>query len=658
MGVIISVIGADQESDEYRAAVKLKKIMDEGLPNNVIGEVTLFTNATLIGHEVKDIDLFMIGKLQNYKPVVEFFDAEGEFLKERVDISSFCTTIEVKSHDINGIFRNGTDFYVKYGLKNHCVTEQSNKQKMSAMNFFNQSITTSPYITNLIWFVGATKKEVQNLLDVGDGKVMPSNILGNEFEFREMMQLLVWQKKPYKTKFGYRFDSNYGNSTIETITGALQLFYRVKEGMGDLTRKRIEQITMHNLGDKNILNSENTVSIYRGRAGTGKTVGLIQTAIRLADENQSRVLILTYNKALVGDIRRLFALADLPDMFEESCVQIATIQSYFFNLLNLGLFDGKLDGEKFLNQYDNLMKEFLALIKDDKCGREYLNEIKQNNYSLDWEYLLIDEAQDCTNIEKDLILSIFDKGHVLVADGGQQFVRNIDACNWSLIRERKNIKLKYCLRQKSNIINFLNVFIGKYGGFENKILSCDKIVGGKVIIITGDYLKSGIHQSEADNLKMAGNANYDMLYLVPSKMVEHINEEFRFRDITLFEKNGIFVWDGTNEKNRNSYSTDLEKIRLYQYESSRGLEGWTIVCLDFDEFLNIKERQYNPEIDKDALLLESAEEKKQKYLLNWALIPLTRAIDTLVIVLKDKDSKIGKVLREVASTCEDYVTWM
>lgn len=657
MSVIISVVGANHETDEYKAAIMLKNIINESLPNEVIGEIVLFSSATFMGQEVKDIDLLMLGMLRNYSPKLEFNDSEGKYIKEKVEINSFCTTIEIKSHDISGIFRKGTDFYVKYGLKNHCVTEQSNKQKISAMNFFNRTISNSPYITNVIWFVGASKEEIRNLLLVDD-KIMLSNILGHEFDYKEMMQLLVWQKLPYKSKQGYKFDSNYGNCTVETLKETLQLFSKVKEGMGELTRRRIEQISVRNLNDKNLLNDDNVISIYRGRAGTGKTIGLIQTAIRLVDENQSRVLILTYNKALVADIRRLFALAELPDMFKESCIQISTMQSYFYTLISIAIYDGKLDGEKFLNGYETLLKELLELIKDEKDSSEFLEEIKQDNYLLNWDYALIDEAQDWTDLERDLILTLFAKGHVLVADGGQQFVRNVNTCDWTMIRERKNIKLKYCLRQKNNIISFLNKFQESYGGHGNKILPYNKMIGGKVVIVTGDYLKSGVHEEELKNLKKAGNANYDMLYLVTPDMVEHMDEESKFKYIDEFEQKGIFIWDGTNEKIRKGYSTDLDEVRLLQYESSRGLEGWTVVCLDFDEFISIKERQYNPDMDRNILLLESTGEKKLKYLLNWALIPLTRAIDTLVIGLKDENSQIGRILKEIAIDCEDYVIWM
>ena len=219
--------------------------------------------------------------------------------------------------------------------------------------------------------------------------------------------------------------------------------------MGELTRRRIEQISNSSFDNNSLVDAKGKVSIYRGRAGTGKTVGLIQTAIKLVDENQARVLILTFNKALVSDMRRLFALAELPDMFEASCLHVNTMHSYFLRLANFVLYDGKMKGEKFLDNYNKVLQELLAFMQDDE-SREYVRELCQSNYQLDWDYILIDEAQDWTNLERDIVLKLFDKGKIIVADGGQQFVRSIDVCDWSVIRERNNIKLKYCLRQKEN----------------------------------------------------------------------------------------------------------------------------------------------------------------------------------------------------------------
>lgn len=146
MSVNIMVCGADQSSDEYVSACKLKQIIQDSLPCSAIGEIVLFASATLMGQAVKDVDILMIGEVQNYYVNAEFYTEAGGLVKDRVAISSFCTTIEIKRHDVSGIFVNGTDFYVKYGERSHCVTNQSNKQKIAAMRFFERTLMVSPYI--------------------------------------------------------------------------------------------------------------------------------------------------------------------------------------------------------------------------------------------------------------------------------------------------------------------------------------------------------------------------------------------------------------------------------------------------------------------------------------------------------------------------------
>jgi hypothetical protein len=41
----------------------------------------------------------------------------------------------------------------------------------------------------------------------------------------------------------------------------------------------------------------------------------------------------------------------------------------------------------------------------------------------------------------------------------------------------------------------------------------------------------------------------------------------------------------------------------------------------------------------------------------WLMIPLTRAIDTLVVQVGGRDSPLKAVLREVADVCQDFVEW-
>ena len=654
MNVDVMVCGADQTTDEYIAALKLKRIILDSLPGDAIGEIVLFASATLMGQAVKDIDILMIGEVKNYSVDAEFRTEANGCVKEKVVISSFCTTIEVKGHDISGILVNGTDFYVKYGAKTHCVTDQSNKQKIAAKNFFERTLMDSPFVTNVIWFTQTTPGDIKKLL-ANNGRTMPSNVLGRDFDFKELVQLLIWQKPPHKKWGTYIFDSNHNSNSLQTIKNAMSLFSKTKAHMGEMTRRRIEQLTNKAFQADALIDAQGKVSIYRGRAGTGKTVGLLQTAIHLVDEKQARVLMLTYNKALVSDIRRLLALAELPDMFEEKCLHINTMHSYFFQLTNTVLYNGRMRGNKFLEKYDSILKELLSFMNDNDAV-EMVKEICASDSILDWDYVLIDEAQDWSNLERDIILKLFDKGKIIVADGGQQFVRRINACDWSVIRDRNNIKLKYCLRQKENLVAFVNAYSQKLDILGSKILTKNNAPGGKVIITTDDKIFS-VHHQEMQRLSDAGNIAYDMLYLVPHELVKRNYGDSSFALKTKFEENGIFIWDGTSSDNRENYSIDAEEMRLLQYDSARGLEGWTVVCMDFDVFLKEKSAEYQ-DGSVDALMLESQEERKQKYLYNWAMIPLTRAIDTIIITIKDQTSGTARLLKRISEEHPDFVSWL
>ena len=134
MAVLVKVIGEDDGSDEFSAANMLKQIIERSIPQTTMGEIVLFPSATLYGQAVKDVDIFMIGELKNYSAKVRF-NHDGSFQEETVYLESFCTTIEVKSHGISSIRREGTNLQVYYSNTGwHNATKQSNDQKNSAMN--------------------------------------------------------------------------------------------------------------------------------------------------------------------------------------------------------------------------------------------------------------------------------------------------------------------------------------------------------------------------------------------------------------------------------------------------------------------------------------------------------------------------------------------
>ena len=652
MSVIIRIMGDDDQSDEYRAAKRMKDIIEETIPRNAMGEIVLFPSATLFGQVVKDIDVMMVGNLKNCKTNV-IFNSNAELQEDNVYIQSFCTTIEVKSHSINSIIRQGTDFKVKYQNGWHNVTKQSNDQKISAMRYFNNSLGSSPFITNLIWFIEVTNDELNTLLTFQHNK-MTSNVLPGFFSFKDIAQLLVYQREPRKRGNDYYFDSGFSGGDVESYSRPLLFFKKAKEGMGSLTRKKIEQITSRELVEDGLVLENDKLTIFRGKAGAGKTIDLIRVAINLVDKFEKRVQILTYNRALVSDIRRLFALAELPDFFQENCVAVNTVQSYFYTLIKECIYEGNLEGEYFLTHYEELLDEIILCIQSDEEWENIINDICLANARLNWEVIMIDEAQDLSEKERDLICLLFEKESIYIADGGQQFVRRIVPCDWSLIKNRQNVKLKYCLRQKNNLIKYVNQFSKQIYEFNNPILPSKQMLGGKVLIIKNSVKLYEIIKREMKELKKMGNIPYDMLFTVPYTMVDH-REGKKFTLKNEFEIHGIPLWDGTNDDQRLEYSVLGDEARVIQYESARGLEGWTVCCLNYDEYLSLKEDEYNPQEGGDVLLLESQEEKRQKFILNWALIPLTRAIDTLIICLKDENSYYSKTILNVAEQLSDYV---
>lgn len=653
MGVSVRVIGNDNHSDEYAFAKKLESLFLHSLPSTVTGEIILHANATMMGQTVKDIDLLMIGQLNGYKPLLSFINGAGEETKAPVLIKSFCTAIEIKSHDYTGIQREGTEFLVRYGSEWHSVTNQSNQQKYAVMNYIRQIVNNSPYITNLIWFIGLTNQDLGNLLRV-NGSCIRANVMSADVTLEQIMQLLVWQQTPYFNNGLYHFNSYFNQVQPNEIERIFHLFEKAKNEMGELSRKRIELITSDSIDNKIELVQTDRMVICRGRAGTGKTIGLIRLAIKLVGDEDARVLMLTYNRALVSDIKRQFALSELPDMFQPSCVEIMTLQSFFLRLVSVSLYNGNLQGDLFLADYDNYLLQLKSFLQDNSDTKELLLEELRKDAFLKWDYCFVDEAQDWTNLERDILFELFKKNQIVVADGGNQFVRSYEGCDWGITKrnERETIKLKKCLRQKDNLVSFNNHLLAAYDFETQRISSSGKLPGGRIIVCLEKQLPLQLIKCELEKTKLSGNIPYDLIIFVPANYSQ--NGSFIYKQA--FEEEGIKIWDGTNSYVRREAPLVGDSIRVLHYESGRGLEAWTSICFDFDVFISGKMDEYSAVDSLDAFLLESEEDKRKKYLMNWALLPLTRSIDTVVVTLKNSDSDISRTILSIANRHPDYIT--
>lgn len=217
-------------------------------------------------------------------------------------------------------------------------------------------------------------------------------------------------------------------------------------------------------------------------------------------------------------------------------------------------------------------------------------------------------------------------------------------------------------------MSFVNQY-AKTVGLNWSIDAKNELIGGKIIISTKDYDKA-LHSRVLQECRSYENTAFEVLFLVPPNLVsrknmvdkreeESIKKSFLLKDE--FQRQNIGIIDETDIVARSNYIIDNNQSRLLQYESCRGLEGWFVVCLHFDDFIKYKLEAYEEEeqnSDNLELALESFEEKRDRAVYLWSLIPLTRAIDTLVITIKNKNSKTAQALRYIYELNPDFIEWI
>ena len=96
---------------------------------------------------------------------------------------------------------------------------------------------------------------------------------------------------------------------------------------------------------------------------------------------------------------------------------------------------------------------------------------------------------------------------------------------------------------------------------------------------------------------------------------------------------------------------------MYQYDSCRGLEGWVVVCMQFDEFMKYKKDYFKANYKPNPNIIASEDEQLNDFLWMWTMLPFTRAIDTLVITLENPETETGKMLKKIADANPDIVSW-
>ena len=181
--------------------------------------------------------------------------------------------------------------------------------------------------------------------------------------------------------------------------------------------------------------------------------------------------------------------------------------------------------------------------------------MKTRHQQVGWDYILIDEAQDWSELEKSVIFKIFGKERVIIADGVDQLIRSQNKCKGTRALkpnfDLKKTNEKKGLRQKVNLVDFVNELTDKLNinwNLEPK----KELIGGKVIISTKEYDQS-LHKRQFELCVKNGHSAYEMMYLVSPSLVEkhESTDEFgaprkdkRFLHLEKYKSLGINIWDG------------------------------------------------------------------------------------------------------------------
>jgi len=650
---MLTIHGTKDNTPEHRAALWLGQIAcdyDREIENSKQVVLEIFPSVQCFGQKTQDIDLLVF--FADYRPTKETFTT-----KDGRTVHSFCATIEIKGHSPEDVIFDGAQCSVLYNGERHDVTAQSEKQKHSVKKYIEKNPQTpkAPWIINMILFTRVHSAG----LPKGD-----SNILGMDAAWQDVIETAAMLAGSDADGIVKTFSSRFWLEKVKSI-------FSKRIQASKIDRKRLEAITKNVLDRTKQQYAEKLgkqLLIYRGRGGTGKTVRLIRTAYQAYDELGLRVLLLTYNKALVADLRRLLVLAGVRDVVGDGSIAIKTIHSFMYQWL-LALDIIEKNESNFLGQYEEKKREALELLRGGAISSADLEAARAGvSRDLTWDLVLIDESQDWPATERDLIYHLYGREKVIIADGVDQFVRGVTRIDWRegmSKSESQIINLTKSLRLKSSLCQTVSHFAEEIE-FDNWNLEpLPEAQGGKVVVIVGNALSEEFHRRLAATARSDGNRPIDMLMCVPPTWVEKVkaedeSQENRKESIVAreFKSWGYEVWDAVDPVLRDEFPTSLDQFRIVQYESCRGLEGWVVVCFGLDEFFDYKRSNADISESAKADIFYEEEAAAFDYAKRWLMIPLTRAIDTLVIHINSESSYIGGVLSELHRKYPHDVEWI
>lgn len=386
-----------------------------------------------------------------------------------------------------------------------------------------------------------------------------------------------------------------------------------------------------------------------------KEAFLQKRQIILANELGNELFLADYNKVL----ETLFNMLDNPlEFYEKHDIKNRR------ELLNLMSKTDKMSDEDQKKEYEYV---------------EFSNDLKNAVMHAKWsKSILIDEAQDCNNYEKLILMKLYGAENIIITSGGKdQLIRTSLETNWKVALNKPVPHNIISLggrsyRQKANIVKFVNA-IADYYKFASPINSANESKGlGRVIIDARNSIR-GFSNEILEELRNAGKvlgcSDYEnCMVLLPttgysskSKGKAIVIDELDNVDIIDkstnrkldIESQNLKIWNGIVERKGDLSVPSSNQTRFLYYESCRGLEAWNVFCVDLDSFF------YNMRSSKDAELyartnqglFSNEEYLKSEFALHWVYMAITRPIDTLYIKLGNPSNEFSQKILEIGREC-------
>lgn len=307
-------------------------------------------------------------------------------------------------------------------------------------------------------------------------------------------------------------------------------------------------------------------------------------------------------------------------------------------------------------------------------------QVQKLKQSANWSTIFIDESQDCEQYEKEILFELRGPENIVVATGGQkQLIRTSGVRLWHLSNGKKiphNTTNLYgnSYRQKENIIEFVNAIADEYKiNLKLKSHHSGKGVGKIILDIRQDFTPYDF--KKINELITYGTINkcskYESLMLLISRKYIHSKTSVSFnidrtdyveetrksinkslKDEDKLEKEGIHVWSGVSENKSKLKVPYQNQIRVIPYDSCRGLEAWSVMCLDLDGFIKRKRNSDEAKIHLSDNLFLTEEERRDRYALIWLLMAFTRPMDTLYLDLRNRSCDISKKIVAICSNLD------